>query len=80
VGAVDYLLRPADFNHLPIELEDASPVCIPLQCANNPDTRPRGSQPKIFFINKKEINLRGYHYYLIDKFGIEIAILLGCIE
>jgi hypothetical protein len=76
VSAFDYLLSPADFNHLPTELEDASLVCIPLQCANNPDTPPRGSYLKILSINKKAINLKGYHCYLVDEFGIEIAILL----
>lgn len=78
MSAVDYLLllRPADFNHLPTELEAAGPVYIPLQCANNPDTPPRGSYLKILSINKKPINLKGYHCYLVDEFGIEIAILL----
>ena len=80
VGAVDYLLRPADLNHFSVKLEAAIPVGIPLQCANNPDTLPPESHLKIFFINKKVISLKGYHCYLIDEFGIEIAILLGCIE
>jgi len=78
--AVDYLLRPADFNHFSAKLEAVIPVCIPLQCANNPDTSPRRSHLKIYSSNKKAINLKCYPNHFVDKFGIEIAIILGCVE